>query len=340
MTTPLEDLLETPQERRPSRRRKIVIIVALIVLLPAAALLGLITQRAYVYDGNITRVPDVFPTESDRPLAEAVGDAQNWLVIGSDRRPDQTGFQRADSIMIAHIPADRKQIFLISIPRDAYVSIPGRGKDKINSAYAYGGPKLLIRTIEKLTRVRIDHFAAIGFSGFADLSTALGGVDLYVAGDSYDTANKIAWKKGKVHLEGERALLFVRQRYGLPGGDFDRIKRQQAFLRAVADKAISGRLTNPFVLDDFLQAMTKSIAVDSAVKLSTLRDLVLELRAVRSKDVLAVTMPISGTATVDHASIVRLDAAAGARLADAIRSDILDRHFHETGGGNDLSSIR
>ncbi|GAA1311835.1 hypothetical protein Psi02_72160 [Planotetraspora silvatica] len=133
-----EPLLDAESKRPTSRRRRVLIIAAL-VFLPIAAIFAVAMQRQYTYDSNIQRVPQVFPTEGDRP-AKVVGSAQNWLVIGADRRPAESGFQRSDSIMIAHIPADRKRIFLIGIPRDSYVPIPGHGTDKINAAYAYGGP--------------------------------------------------------------------------------------------------------------------------------------------------------------------------------------------------------
>ncbi|GII53547.1 transcriptional regulator [Planotetraspora thailandica] len=317
-----------------------LIIATLVVLVPLVAAVALVLQRQHVYDSNIKRVQQVFPEESTRP-AKVIGAAQNWLVIGSDRRPGEGGFQRSDTIMIAHIPADRKHVYLIGIPRDSYVTIPGHGKDKINAAYAYGGPKLLIKTVETLTKVRIDHFAALDFNGFITMSKALGGVDVYVARDVYDSANKVTWKQGTVHLDGERALLFVRQRYGLPEGDFDRIKRQQAFLQAMAKKAISkGTLTNPFALDEFLQSLTKSITVDSGVSIGTLRDLALEMRDLRGDDMLATTIPVAGTGMVNGASIVRLDTKEATALSTAVRNDTLDDYFADQGGLNETSLVQ
>ncbi|GAA4203986.1 LCP family protein [Microbispora amethystogenes] len=340
MTTSGQLPLTATPPPRVSRRRKVLIVVTLVLLLPPAALFAVLMQRQHVYDTNLRRVQQVFPEEWDRP-AKAIGTAQNWLVVGADKRPGESGFQRSDSLMIAHIPADRKRIFLIGIPRDSYVTIPGHGKDKINAAYAYGGPRLLIQTVEKLAKVRIDHFAALDFDGFVEMSKALGGVDVYVARQVHDPANKITWPQGNVHLEGERALLFVRQRYGLPGGDFDRIKRQQAFLRAVAQKVVSkGMLTNPFALDKFLQALTRSLSVDSGVDMKTLRSLAVELRDVRGDDLRSATYPVAGTDTVKGVSIVRLDAKEGAKLTDALREDTLERYFADRGGLNESSFVR
>ncbi|MCT9931994.1 LCP family protein [Planotetraspora sp. A-T 1434] len=339
MTTSDETSGDVEPPRRSNRRRKVLIIVTLIVLLPIAAAFALVMQRQWVYDSNIQRVQQVFPEEGDRPAK--VGDAQNWLVIGADRRPGEAGFQRSDSIMIAHIPADRRKVFVIGVPRDSYVTIPGHGKNKINAAYAFGGPRLLIETVEKLTGVRIDHFAALDFNGFVTMSKALGGVDIYVEREVHDPMNHVTWPQGNVHLEGERALLFVRQRYNLPGGDFDRMKRQQAFLRAMGEKAISkGTLTDPIALDAFLQALTKSITVDSGVTIGTLRDLALELRDVRGGDLTSTTVPVKGTGMVKGASIVRLDPAACSALFAAIRNDTLETHLADSGGENDTSLVR
>ncbi|WP_459805771.1 LCP family protein [Herbidospora sp. RD11066] len=306
---------------------------------PLAALFTVAMERQYTYDRNIKRIDDVFPAEPERP-AKPVGEAQNWLLIGSDARPGEKGAHRADSIMLVHVPADRQKIFFVGIPRDSYVPISGHGSDKINSAYAYGGPKLLILTVEKLTGVRIDHFAALDFSGFVQMSKAIGGVDVEVSRETYDSANKITWSQGTVHLEGEKALLFVRQRYGLPGGDFDRIKRQQAFLRAVADKLINGGVvTDPFALNDFLGALTKSISVDSGVSIGTLRDLAIELRNIRGGSLVASTVPLAGTDTVKGASIVRLDDEAAKVMYAAIRDDKLEQYFDDHGGTSNTKQV-
>lgn len=330
---------EPAPKKRSTRRRNILIISLLVLSVPLAALFTVAMERQYTYDRNIKRIDDVFPAEPERP-AKPVGEAQNWLLIGSDARPGEKGAHRADSIMLVHVPADRQKIFFVGIPRDSYVPISGHGSDKINSAYAYGGPKLLILTVEKLTGVRIDHFAALDFSGFVQMSKAIGGVDVEVSRETYDSANKITWSQGTVHLEGEKALLFVRQRYGLPGGDFDRIKRQQAFLRAVADKLINGGVvTDPFALNDFLGALTKSISVDSGVSIGTLRDLAIELRNIRGGSLVASTVPLAGTDTVKGASIVRLDDEAAKVMYAAIRDDKLEQYFDDHGGTSNTKQV-
>lgn len=332
-----------PGTVKPRRKRRLLrrltIATGLVLAMVVAAAFALVMERQITLNGNIQRIPGAFPEDAGRP-AKAVGDAQNWLLIGSDKRPGESGSQRADTIMIVHVPADRERLTLIGIPRDSYVRIPGRGNNKINAAYAFGGPKLLIKTVEDLTKVRIDHFAALDFKGFVAMTQVIGGVDVYVARKVYDPANKVTWPQGLVHLEGEKALLFVRQRYNLPGGDFDRIKRQQAFVGALGHKIISrDMLTDPLKLNDFLEALTRAVSVDSAVTLGTLRDLALELRDIRPDTVDSATVPTLGTAMVKGASIVRLDRKAGRRFFDAVRNDDLEEYFGENGGLNDLQIL-
>ncbi len=328
---------EPPKKRRLLRR--LLIVTGLIFAMVFAAGFALVMERQITLNGNIARIPGAFPEDVGRPV-KAVGEAQNWLLIGSDKRPGESGNQRADTIMIVHVPAGRDRLTLIGIPRDSYVRIPGHGNNKINAAYAFGGPKLLIKTVEDLTKVRIDHFAALDFQGFVAMTEVIGGVDVYVARKVYDPMNKVTWPQGQVHLQGEKALLFVRQRYNLPGGDFDRIKRQQAFVGAMGHKIISKELlTDPFKLNAFLEALTKAVSVDSGVTLSTLRDLALELRDIRPDTVDSTTIPTIGTATIKGASVVRLDKKAGMSFFEAVRNDTLEEYFNDSGGLNDLTIV-
>ncbi|SDH15967.1 cell envelope-related function transcriptional attenuator common domain-containing protein [Sinosporangium album] len=315
------------------------IVVGLVLAVLIAGTFALLMERQSAYDSNIERIPEAFPEEAERPR-KVVGDAQNWLLIGSDRRPGETGFQRADTIMLVHLPADRRSVYLVGIPRDAYVAIPGRGNNKINAAYAFGGPKLLIKTVEKLSGVRVDHFAALDFAGFTRMTRAIGGVEVHVSREVRDPWNDVVWPQGKVVLEGEKALLFVRQRANLPGGDFDRIKRAQAVVRAIADKVVSrGTLTNPLRLNAFLEAATKSFSVDANVTFSTLRDLALELRDVRPDDLTALTMPNDGSVTVRGASVVKVNRQESRALFQALAHDALDDYIEENGGVNETGRV-
>ena len=148
-----------------------------------------LTER---YAGNIDRIADVFEDldEDSRPAPatpaqEAAEDPVTFLLVGSDTRGETLDGEdpdgRSDAIMIARFSGDRRHAQLISIPRDSWVDIPGHGKNKINASYAFGGPSLLIQTVEQLTQVRIDHYVAIDFDGIIQVTDDLGGVDVYVA---------------------------------------------------------------------------------------------------------------------------------------------------------------
>jgi LCP family protein required for cell wall assembly len=321
--------------RAPRRRRLIrVLIATAAVVLVTLGAIGLLLERQRAYDRNIQRVPGVFPAESDRP-ARTPGRAQNWLLVGSDRRADQAttgldaneslwryGAQRADTIMLVHLPADRGRIYLVSFPRDAWVPIQGQGKAKLNAAFSFGGPPLLIATIERLTGVRVDHFAILDFEGFRSMTDALGGVNVRVARTVRDPARKVVWPVGTHHLDGARALDFVRQRHNLPGGDLGRIKRQQGFLKALAGQVVDrGTLVNPLKLNAFLEASTKAVSVDESLTISRLRSLALQFRSVRAGDLDFLTAPVAGTGTEGRQSVVYLDPVKGQPLYRALRTD-------------------
>jgi LCP family protein required for cell wall assembly len=357
MRAPTHDgSLESEDPAAPRRRllTRVLIATAAVVVLAALGATGLLMERQRAYDRNIQRVPGVFPAESDRP-ARMPGRAQNWLLVGSDRRADQAttdldanqplwryGAQRADTIMLVHLPADRGRIYLVSFPRDAWVPIQGQGKAKLNAAFSFGGPPLLIATMERLTGVRVDHLAILDFEGFRSMTDALGGVDVHVTRTVWAPAQKVLWPAGTHHLDGARALDFVRQRHNLPGGDLGRIKRQQAFLKALAGQVVErGTLANPLKLNAFLDAATKAVSVDESLTISRLRSLALRFRWVRPGDVVFVTAPVAGTGTEGRQSVLYLDRTRGKRLYRALREDTVEGYLAGVGDAvNQVDHVR
>jgi LCP family protein required for cell wall assembly len=354
------DVEDVAATRRRALGRVAVAIGALLALVVVGTG-GLVVERQRAYDANIERIPDVFPEEASRPAAapdppaEAVAPAENWLLVGSDRRADQGtsgqdadepfwqyGAQRADTIMLVHLPADRRNVYLVSFPRDSWVPIEGYGNAKVNAALSYGGPPLLISTIEQMTGVRIDHYAALDFQGFESMTDALGGVDVQVAQTVSDPKRDATWTEGSHHLDGEDALKFVRQRYNLPGGDFDRIKRQQAFLKALARRAVDRDvLINPVRLNAFLEAVTKAVSVDDTIAVSNLRALVVQMRSVRPNDIAFMTVPTDGTGTEDGQSVVYIDPGGSKRLYRALRKDAVGKYVARFGDSiNDVDTVR
>jgi LCP family protein required for cell wall assembly len=349
--------LEPEDPSRGPRRRvliRVLVAAAAAAVLLIGAVTGLFLERQRAYDRNIQRIPGAFPAESDRP-APTPGRGQNWLLVGSDRRADQAttgrdangplwryGAQRADTIMLVHLPADRGRSYLVSFPRDAWMPIQGHGNAKLNAAFSFGGPPLLVATIERLTGVRVDHFAILDFEGFRSMTDALGGVTVRVARTVRDPARKVVWPAGTHHLDGARALDFVRQRHNLPGGDLGRIKRQQAFLKALAGQVVDrGTLANPLKLNAFLEASTKAVSVDESLTISRLGSLALQFRSVRASDIVFVTAPVAGMGTEGRQSVVYLDRVKGRPLYRALRADGVEEYLAGAGGSvNQVDEVR
>ena len=190
-------------------------------------------------------------------------------------------------MMIVHIPADRKNIQVMSLMRDFWVDIPGHGKAKLNAALAYGGIPLAVQTIEGLIRSRIDHVAIVDFEGFKGVTDAVGGVTL---------DNPIAFTprhlkgayfaKGPFTLDGEQALAFVRERYAFVDGDYQRARNQQLYIKAVMKKVLSrDTLANPVTISSLVGAITPFLAVDKGLNSNYAVSLGLELSSLRVNDV-------------------------------------------------------
>lgn len=323
--------------RRSRTRRHSAVFVVIVVLVVVAGVLATLTLAADVtvrqrYDSRIERFDDpddVIPEESRPP--ETIGGAQTYLLLGSDSRISagdasqwQAGAQRTDAIMIAHLPADRSKLYVISIPRDTWVEIPGRGEAKINAAFSYGGPPLLVQTVEQLTGLRVDHVGVVDFEGFVSMTDALGGVEVTVPEATKDKRN--TFPAGTYTMDGEMALGYVRQRIGLDEGDFDRVRRQQNWIRAVLRDALSrDTLSSPSTLDSFLLATTSAVSLDAGFGASDLRDLAFEMRGLRGEDLTFLTVPTAGTGRSDDGqSIVLLDDAGAAELFTAMRDGTLE----------------
>lgn len=167
-----------------------------------------------------------------------------YLIAGSDKRSanspiqDETEGERADTIMVLH-RAPNGQAALISIPRDTWVNVPGVGEGKINSAYAFGGPALLVETVEALTGLKADHYVEIGMDGVTSVVDAVGGVELCLDYDVSDPKSELEWKAGCHVADGPTALAFSRMRYSDPEGDLGRARRQREVVNSTLKTALS-----------------------------------------------------------------------------------------------------
>ncbi|MFR9774574.1 LCP family protein [Micromonospora sp. MS34] len=251
----------------------------------------------------------------------------NYLLIGSDHRPGASPEdERSDTILIVHVPAGMRQAYLISIPRDLLVAIPaapgyGGGQDKINAAYEHGGggeagAQLLSATLTRLTGIRFDGAALVDFTGFKQVIDLLGGIRMCVDTEVRSIHTKTLFTPGCQQMDGARTLDYVRQRYDLPGGDYDRQRHQQQMLRAVLDKAGEAHLRNdPVKLDRVLRAVGGALTVDTNGV--PLEDLLLALRSLPADALQGVRVP-SHPQTIGEVSYVVLDNDAGG-LFDALR---------------------
>ncbi len=274
---------------------------------------AMVLTAAAKYDSNVKRIDagitaNVAVTKSQPRVRTHVDGPLTFLVVGSDSRaadpkdPKQftaDGGQRTDTIMLVHLQADQKHGYVVSIPRDTFVRIPAGGAwqggmGKINAAYQYGGVKLLVQTVEGFTGDHVDHVVIIDFRGIERVVDALGGVNVVVDRTVRDSQLHKTFLKGVNHLNGKAALYYVRGRHGLPGSDFDRIKRQHQFLASMLTKAGStGTLTNPLKLNAFLNAASKAITVDKDLQLA---DMAFQMRGLRAGDFTFMTTPIAADA--------------------------------------------
>lgn len=335
---------EDELRRRSGWRRALLVLLvsSLVLALLAFGAVWYLTER---YAGNVARIPGVFEAipedtrpDPPTPLPGTNAVPLTFLLVGSDSRAEglttgddateEAGSQRSDVLMMLQLAPDRESAFAISIPRDSYVPVPGYGTTKINAAYAYGGPSLLIQTVEQLTDIRIDHFVSVDFTGFEAITDAIGGVDVRIAEATY--AHGVQFQQGLNHLDGEAALAYVRQRYRLPGGDFDRVQRHQNYLRAVMNKVSRDNLlTDPGRLDDFLLAVTSSISVDEGLSDVDLLQLAYSLRGLEQPDVAFMTAPVAGTGYEGTASVVYLDDAKAQQMWAYIGEGTLRDHLAE-----------
>ena len=282
----------------------------------AVVLVVVLTGGFFIYrhlNNNITGIDITSALGTDRPSAvpQKPGMANkplNILLLGSDTREGQTGL--SDTTILLHISADRKLAYGVSLPRDSMVQRPecerkdGQGMapaelSMFNAAYAVGGPACTIKTVEKLTNVRIDHFVVIDFNGFRKMVDALGGVEVCVPKEVNDTTGHITLPAGTYNVKGQRALDYVRVRHDISdNGDIGRMKRQQTFLASMANKAVSaGTLANPVRLVKFLDAATKSLTTDTGLSsLDKIAGLAKSLQGVGLDNIQFLTVPFESYA--------------------------------------------
>jgi LCP family protein required for cell wall assembly len=305
---------------QPGRRgRRIALIIGIVVLLLIASVAG----TYFWIDGKLHKSVTL-------PAFTGTSAGTNWLIAGSDQRTGISRAERAklhlgsqgadasDSLMLLHMGGPKP--VLVSIPRDSYVPIPGHGYNKINAALAFGGPKLLVQTVESVTGLRIDHYMSIGFGGLAGVVNSVGGVRICVKTaiqpDSYSGFKGMA--AGCHNLSGAQAIAFVRDRHSFATSDLQRIEDQRAFLSALLSKATSpGVYLNPFTALPFASTAAGAIAVDKGTSLYDLLQAAMALRSPQTG-----TVPIGNAALPTSAGeAVQWDRTKALALFNALKAD-------------------
>jgi LCP family protein required for cell wall assembly len=298
------------------------VVTLLLVSVLAAAGLGI------WLDTSLHRIP-ALADYTDRPAA---GKGTTWLLVGSDGRDnltpeqqaefttgDDLGSSRTDTMLLVHIPGlgSDAPTTMVSIPRDSYVDIPGYGQDKINAAFSLGGAPLLAQTVEQATGVRLDHYAEVGFGGFAALVDAVGGVTMCPAEPISDPLAGIDLPAGCQGLDGRTALGYVRSR-ATPRADLDRMVNQRQFMSALVERAASPAvLLNPLRWYPMTHAAVDAVAVDEDAHVWDLGRLAWAMHGT----ITTTTVPIGEYTENGSGSVVVWDSDTASRLFEALTSD-------------------
>jgi LCP family protein required for cell wall assembly len=306
------------RRRRLRPRRILAILAGLVVLIVLAGVATYFTVSA-----KLTKVNVLVPTS----LTSA---GTNWLITGSDSRAGLTRQQentlavghaisgsRSDTIMLLHVPANGTRPTLVSLPRDSYVPIPGRGYNKLNAAYAYGGPKLLVQTVQNVTGLPINHYMGIGFGGLVSVVNDVGGVQMCLKAPMKDPKAGLNLKAGCQVLNGDQALGFVRTR-AFAEGDLQREQDQRILIKGILSKMTSaGTLANPFAIIPAANGAASAISVDQGTGLSSLVSVAFALR-----DPVTTTVPFGQFATTNVGSVVEWNTAAAKQFFDDLAHDL------------------
>ena len=309
------------------RKGRVALIVVGLLVVAWLAFLVWVPLNAW---GSVARVDNI--PDGERPVDTS---GHNYLLVGSDSRAGLTAEQRkkyttgsavgsrTDTIMLVHVSESGGKPVRVSLPRDSYVPIPGHGSNKINAAFAFGGPKLLTETVENVTGIHIDGYVEIGLGGFASVVDSVGGVSICVPRNMKDPKAGIDLKKGCQTLDGANALGYVRSRYEDPLGDIGRAARQRQFLGALMKQAATpATVLLPWRYKAFADASAGGLAVGSETGLMDAVRVLQAMRAVSNDQGLSLSVPTSDVAYRTSAGIaVKWDTERAKALFSAIKND-------------------
>jgi len=299
------------------------VILASLLVLALLATVGLY----FNLNSKLTRANVLVP-------ASLTSAGTNWLITGSTGKLTRQQIHQlhtgrdfdslSDTIMLLHLPGNGGRPVLVSIPRDSYVLIPGHGYNKINAAYAFGGARLLIETVQNATGLRIDHYLGIGYTGLVSVVNAIGGVPMCLPSPMVDPKAGLDLKKGCQTLNGAQALGYVRTR-AFAVGDLQRVQDQRILLKAILTKMTSaGTLINPFAIIPAASGAASVIAVDQGTQLSSLVSVAFALR-----NPVTTTVPFGQFADITNVgSVVEWNSAAAKQFfGDLAHDRALPKHL-------------
>lgn len=345
----IADTSTNPIRSRRKRRKGVAPFIlsgaALLVVVATVAAIAHLSSLWVSFDTKTGKIPSAFPQESTRPTSIPAENGKtpiNLLLVGSDSRSQekdqgqggQSSDQRSDTIMLVHIPADRKQAYVVSIMRDTWITIPGHRDAKINAALAYGGVPLMVQTVESLMSQRIDHVVFVDFEGFQGLTDAVGGVDVNVPVPFVSTMAEnpgLRFNQGLAHMDGKTAFAFIHERYAFRDGDYQRVRNQQLYVKALLGKLIKpATLANPATTGSIVNDFSPFLRVDETLTSGTVVSLALELKDIRTEDVIMFTLPTKGTGrSEDGQSIVLLDAGSTEQLSNSMTRGTVSQFIDE-----------
>jgi LCP family protein required for cell wall assembly len=316
------------QRRRVWLRRSLVVLAVVLGLVAVTAGFYLVVGLQALQ--SLKREPGLLPTDDGYQSAPVnITGPLNFVLMGSDSRGADRG--RSDSLMVAHLNTARDKVYLITLPRDLYVEIPGHGKNKINAAYSFGGPALTVKTVQKLLTARVDHTVVIDFEGFIGLTTDVGGITVFNETDSTNLG--FHFPRGDITISGEQALAYVRERYDLPGGDLDRAARQRNVVKALILKLLKPEVIgNPATFNAVATKLGAYVTADDKLTNELIWTTATSLKIRSADDIRQLQAPLSGFASIDGVGSVDLvDTPKMTELAQAVASDSLGGYWQQYG---------
>lgn len=325
------------------KKQTIIISVGFVVfaLLTFGAGVGAYTgYMGLTWDRGTTTVDDpalVKQLQSAQEHVKSEGrSAIDILFLGRDTMKSDVDFDASDGfrtelVMVAHIPADRSGVQLVSIPTHTWVPLPGHGHDTIDSSAVLGGLPLAVESVSEFLDIAIDHVALVDLNGLGDLTELLGGVEVD-SSTAFESGDYV-FRAGLNRLDGAETLAFLLERAALPNGGLQCVRNQQEFIRAIGSQVMStDYLLSPLKMSELIRGFSPYLTVDAGLNASTLVELVARLGGISGDDIDFITVPTSGNGTASNGDLrLQADHSGLEKLKQAIADDTVSEYVFEAG---------